>query len=178
MSFWAKLFGRAKKKPKMADAIVTVARGEVGVREIGRTNKGPRVDEYRATTSLSIDYGWPWCAAFVCWVIREAAKLSGLKESDTYKHPTTAAAFAFPGWSLRQDSTTQTKRRPITSVVAGDIVVFTFSHIGIATGHADASGDFPTIEGNTDFAGSREGGGVYEKRRNLSQVKARIRFTV
>jgi hypothetical protein len=34
------------------------------------------------------------------------------------------------------------------------------------------------IEGNTDGAGSREGGSVLRKSRNISQVKARIRFTV
>lgn len=61
-------------------------------------------------------------------------------------------------------------------IKAGDVVIFTFSHIGIATGSPDAKGNVPTIEGNTNGAGSREGDGVYAKSRNISQIRSRIRF--
>jgi len=35
-----------------------------------------------------------------------------------------------------------------------------------------------TVEGNTDSSGSREGGGVFQKRRHLSKIRSRIRFRV
>ena len=58
----------------------------------------------------------------------------------------------------------------------GDIVVFTFSHIGLAVKDADSSGYVVTIEGNTNGAGSREGGSVLEKKRHVSKIRSRIRI--
>ena len=63
-----------------------------------------------------------------------------------------------------------------TRIRAGDIVVFTFSHIGLATDDQDGT-TVRTIEGNTDESGSREGGGVYAKTRRLSQIRSIIRLT-
>jgi hypothetical protein len=57
-------------------------------------------------------------------------------------------------------------------------VVFTFSHIGIAVSPPDEDGNVATVEGNTDAAGSREGGGVYRKSRHVSKIRSRIRFNV
>jgi hypothetical protein len=34
------------------------------------------------------------------------------------------------------------------------------------------------VEGNTDSSGSREGGGVFLKRRHVSVIRSRIRFRV
>ncbi len=51
--------------------ILEIARGEVGVREEGGSNRGPRVREYQDASDLG-GTGWPWCVAFVQWVMREA----------------------------------------------------------------------------------------------------------
>lgn len=158
--------------------IIRIAKGEVGVREIGNTNKGIRVDEYKAATWLNPKKGWPWCAAFVCWVIREALVSSDTKQTKTFKRPRTAGAWDFENWSLAQDKTTWTRKPHRGDILPGDIVVFTFSHIGIAVSAPDKKGRVVTIEGNTDKKGSREGGGVYQKTRNLSQIRSRIRFTL
>jgi hypothetical protein len=56
----------------------------------------------------------------------------------------------------------------------GDIVVFTFSHIGIVD--QDLGDRFTTIEGNTNRAGSREGDGVYCKNRLDQQIRSIIRI--
>jgi hypothetical protein len=56
--------------------------------------------------------------------------------------------------------------------------MFTFSHIGIAVSAPDDDGNVTVAEGNTDTAGSREGGGVYLKSRHLSKIRSRIRFTI
>jgi len=58
----------------------------------------------------------------------------------------------------------------------GDIVCFTFSHIGIALGSPDEAGNLLTCEGNTNAEGLREGDGVYKKTRNISKIRSRIRF--
>ena len=56
----------------IAEKMVSLAREEIGVSEVDGSNCGPRVDEYKAATWLDADKGWPWCAAFICWLVREA----------------------------------------------------------------------------------------------------------
>lgn len=163
---------------RMPAAMVEVARAEIGVEEVNGTNCGPRVDEYKAATWLNPRHGWPWCAAFVCWVVREAAARAGVPFTRTFRRPQTAGAWDFENWSLAQDRSTWTKKPHRGDIGPGDIVVFRFSHIGIAETAPDRNGHLLTIEGNTDAAGSREGGGVWRKRRHVSQIRSRIRFRV
>lgn len=157
----------------LAQKLIAVAKSQVGVMEVGDSNCGPIVDAYKACTWLDPNQGWPWCAAFVCWCVKEAMQGGEW----TFKQPRTASAFGFIDWSLAQDDSTSTKRWPENDIKAGDIVVFKFSHIGIAVEDAK-NGMVSTVEGNTNKAGSREGSGVFPKVRDVAQVKARIRFTV
>lgn len=167
-----------QKAMSLAKEIVRIAKAEVGVREIRDTNCGVRVDEYKAATWLNPKKGWAWCAAFVCWVVREAMASTGVKQTKTFKRPRTAGAWDFENWSLEQDKTTNTKKPHGGDILPGDIVVFTFSHIGIAVSSPNGEGIVKVVEGNTDAAGSREGGGVYLKSRHLSKIRSRIRFTI
>ena len=75
----------------VSEKMVNLARSEIGVSEIDGSNCGPRVDEYKAATWLDPDKGWPWCAAFLCWLIREA--IDG--EDVAFKRPQTAGAWDF-----------------------------------------------------------------------------------
>jgi hypothetical protein len=159
---------------KLSTLIPVIALKEVGTEEVDGTNCGPRVNEYKAATKLDPRESWPWCAAFVDWCVQQAMK-SG---TYTFERPTTAGAWDLPNWSLAQDDSTQTRKSPGNDIQAGDLVIYTFSHCGIALSGSDHAGDFSTVEGNTDPAGSREGGGVFKKVRNTRQVRARIRFTV
>ena len=59
--------------------MVLLAREEIGVSEVDGSNCGPRVDEYKAATWLDPDKGWPWCAAFICWLVREAIEGENVK---------------------------------------------------------------------------------------------------
>ena len=163
-------------KALLPSKIVELARAEIGVEEINGTNCGPRVNEYKAATWLPADKPWPWCAAFVCWLVREALKATGVKETKAFKRPRTAGAWDFENWSLAQDASTQTRKPHKGDIQPGDIVVFTFSHIGICEKGPDKNGMVTTIEGNTDGAGSREGGAVLRKQRRLNQIRSRIRF--
>lgn len=167
--------------PKLPSAIVKIATAEIGVEEVNGSNCGPRVNEYKAATWLDPKHGWPWCAAFVCWVVREALASTGVAETKTFKRPRTAGALDLENWSLAQDDSTNTKAPPRGDIIPGDIVTFKFNtggHVGIAVSTPDKNGYVTTIEGNTNSAGSREGGGVFRKRRNVSEFHGRIRFLV
>ena len=159
---------------KLAAKIVKIARAENGVREIGNTNRGKRVDEYKAATWLDPKQAWPWCAAFVDWVVMKAMETDG---PYTFERPQTAGAWALEDWSMEQDESTNTKRAPGSDIKAGDIVIFKFSHVGFAVG-SPRDDMFASCEGNTDAGGSREGQGVFLKTRKVYQVKTRIRFMV
>ena len=159
----------------LAKTIVELAKKEVGVEEVNGSNCGPRVNEYKAATNLPSTEAWPWCAAFVCWLVREAMTKEG--SAYTFTRPKTAGAWDFENWSLKQDNSTETMRGPGSDIQPGDIVIFKFSHIGICVRGPEA-GRIRTIEGNTDAAGSREGGGVFEKSRSLDSIKTCIRFHV
>jgi hypothetical protein len=161
---------------KLAPKLVELAIGEVGVEEIDGSNCGPRVNEYKAATNLPPTEHWPWCAAFVCWLVREARQACG--GPYTFLRPTTAGAWDLENWSRAQDESTQTRKPPGNDIQPGDILCFTFSHTGVAISVPDKNGDVQTVEGNTDSAGSREGGGVFRKARHLSKIRSRIRLTV
>lgn len=182
MNWFASIIARFSKPvqtpvfPRIDKCLAAIARAEIGVEEVNGTNCGPRVNQYKAATNLPPEEPWPWCAAFVCWVVREALKKCGIRETKTFKRPTTAGAWALINWSWEQDKTTWTKRNPGNDIQPGDIIIYKFSHCGIADGAPNAQGYFRCIEGNTNDSGDREGGAVLSKTRHISQVRARIRF--
>jgi hypothetical protein len=154
--------------------LIAFAREEIGVSEVDGTNCGPRVDQYKAATWLDSNKGWPWCAAFICWLVREAID----EEEVAFKRPRTAGAWDFENWAKQETTNGIELRKPTNEdIKAGDIVVFTFSHIGLAVKDIDSSGYVVTIEGNTNGEGSREGGSVLEKKRHVSQIRSRIRIS-
>lgn len=163
--------------------VASIAESKVGLREKGGANQGPDIqeffnaDSYDPNGSKTGDSGYAWCAAFVCRIVQLAMQKAG--KNFTFQRPTTPGAWDFIRWSLAQDNSTWTKQSPGTDIQRGDIIVFTFSHIGISTSGVDPSDNtFHTVEGNTNSEGSREGDGVYRKVRRTSQVRARIRFQV
>lgn len=163
---------------KLSESIVQIALAEVGTKELGKSNRGPRVDEYQRATWLKPGDWGAWCASFVCWVIREAMKAEGIKETSGFKRPQTAGAFDFERWSLAQDSTTQTRKPCGKDIERGDLVIWSFSHISIALGPPDSKGMLKTVDGNSNAKGSRTGGMVCEPTRHISLVRSRIRFTI
>ena len=161
----------------IATTLADIAHAEIGVEEIDGSNSGPRVEEYQSATNLA-GTGYAWCAAFICWCVREAAIKAGVKFTETFKRPTTAGAWALEAWSLKQDHSTWTLKRPGRDLLPGDLVIYNFSHCGIVRTAPDDTGHFTAIEGNTNHAGSREGGAVWLKWRRTLEVRSRIRFRV
>lgn len=149
--------------------LVSIAKGQVGKREVGN-NGGLAVRSYQSATWLEPG-AWPWCAAFVCWCYQVAAL--GSPECSR-RRPTTPRAFEFEPWGRKHAQVL----KPAAGVLPGDIVVFQFptgGHVGIAV-TASKDGEFSTVEGNTNPAGSREGDGVYQRKRNFAFVRSIIRL--
>lgn len=162
--------------------LIDVARSQVGVREHGR-NTGKSVRMYQAATNLN-GTGWPWCAAFVCWVIQETMKQNpndtkaylGKIKPETWR-PKTAAAYGFEDWARKWDNVTLLG--PTAAWKAGDIITFApMSHVGIVVEDKKImSNRIYTIEGNTNASGGREGDGVFSRDdRRKDQIRKLIRF--
>lgn len=163
----------------MNKLIADIATEEIGVKEQGN-NSGAKIREYQACTTLR-PAAWPWCAAFVCWVIdqwleepRSVAWLNLKTLSPEKWRPRTALAYGFLEWAKDRPSTTEILSDK-AKTRAGDIVVYDFSHVGIVI--RDLGSKIVTVEGNTNGAGSREGDGVYQKTRNKSIARNFIRIT-
>lgn len=164
--------------------LVDLALAEVGVREEGGNNRGPRIVEYQQATWLPPG-PWPWCAAFTCWLIREwlripeVANFFSLRNETSIKawRPQTAGAFDFERWARSRNLRVLNRR---ATARAGDLVVFDFSHIGIVIkDQLQGTATIETVEGNTNGAGlrdSKSGDGVWRKRRPVSTVRSYIRL--
>ncbi len=151
---------------------------ELGVREATGHNDGSRVTEYLMYTGVKT--GNPWCCAFVCFCLGKA------------KIPNPRTAYCpemFPSakviWTRNKitgkSSGYQTSlQHTISQPSSGDVFGIYFPEKGrIAhVGFVDTWGEkyFITIEGNTNEAGSREGDGVFRKRRLISSIYKIARF--
>jgi hypothetical protein len=162
---------------KLSERMVQIALAEVGVSEKPRgSNRGPRVNQYQCATDLEKPLWGAWCAAFVCWVMWQAMVNDG--RVFTFKRMTTAAVRFIKSWSLRQDDSTRTRDEPGLDIKPGDVVIYRFSHTGIAVTAPDTNGCVQVVEGNTNKDGSREGYEVCKQTRKCSAIKTRIRITV
>jgi len=172
---WQRLFVRngESKQPQRgpwATQLLEVAGAEVGTRESGGPNRGPRVDEYLRTVGLDPARGsYPWCAAFVYYCFTRAARLQ------SRHNPCVKTAGCMDHWRRAPAAA----RIAIEDVLSAPQVVlpgaiFIVDH-GRGKGHTGlveriAAGMVHTIEGNTDPGGSREGDGVYRRIRPLSTI--------
>jgi hypothetical protein len=164
-----------------AAELVRIAESQVGVREKGGNNRGPKIAEYQQSTWLPIG-AWPWCAAFTAWCLRETLKNPEARHAAYLRDELhaerwrckDAAAYGWEKWAREK----KLQLLPETArALAGDFVTFDFSHIGIVVKDQlrAGAGVIHTVEGNTDSAGSREGGGVYAKERPWKLIRTLIR---
>lgn len=136
------------------------ATADVGVREASGRNDGPEVERYLAHVGLGP--GYAWCAAFVSYHLDQC----GVRNPRSAWSPAFASV-ADQVWTPRKASRSP---RP------GDVFSIWFAnlgrvgHVGFVTG---LDGNYiNTVEGNTSGPGSREGDGVYARRRQLSKIHA------
>ena len=156
----------------LAEAVAAIAESQVGVRET-KKNGGAKIAEYQRATWLPVG-PWAWCAAFVCWCVRAAMGA----DRYTFPRPETAGAWDFEKWCLSVDDSVKLRKPHKNDIRRGDIVIFSFSHIGIVVADIDEDGMVLTVEGNTNPDGVREGDGVYRKKRHASKIRSVIRFMV
>lgn len=159
--------------------LLRVAESQVGVREVGGNNRGPQIVQYQQATWLK-PAPWPWCAAFTAWCLREALKSPAarfavwLKADGEGWRCKDASSYGWEAWAEKKKLMLlpETERAH-----AGDFVTYDFSHIGIVVADQPFAGQgvIETVEGNTDGAGSREGGGVYRKQRDWKLIRQLIR---
>lgn len=131
---------------------------QIGIEEYGSANAGSSVEKYLKSTNLT--KGYAWCAAFVNWTLEHC----GIK---THK-----SAWS-PSWF---DSMHVVYQNGIGNPRPGDVFGIYFSsknriaHVGFIYEWKEGSKYCITVEGNTNEAGSREGDGVFKKRRLKSQI--------
>lgn len=148
----------------LADAAVTTAISQLGVREIPKgSNAGPEVEIY--LKSIGLGKGYAWCMAFVYWVVSQAALKTAIKNP-----------------LLKTGGVLAQYRACLSLVVKtpqpGDVFIMDF---GRGTGHTGfvekvVGTKIYTIEGNTNDNGSREGDAVCRRKREISSIKAFIRI--
>ncbi|MCY1529195.1 hypothetical protein D9M68_643280 [compost metagenome] len=134
------------------NTILTIARSQIGIREATGNNDGQQVEAYLKVTNLP--KGNPWCVAFISWVFAKAG----------YAQPRTAwSPSLFP-------IAKQTKIiRPAHVFGIYFKALKRIAHAGLVE---EQQGNWiVTIEGNTNVSGSREGDGVYRKRRHVKTIK-------
>lgn len=160
-------------------SIVEIAAREVGVREEGGNNRGVSIERFQKATWLTPG-AWPWCAAFTAYVLQQwlatpegVNYLDGMRADDFRCKD--ASAFGWVKWANQKGLLVLGEREP---ALAGDFVVYDFSHIGIVEKDSDVS-VIATIEGNTNGKGERDsvsGDGVWRKKRPRPLVKNFIRL--
>lgn len=142
---------KIKEESIVRKKIVAIAERELGVREQTGNNDGERVEEY--LRSIQLGKGHAWCGAFVSWIYLKAG-------------------FSKPriGWTPSLFPFRRLTKLPLPGDVFG-IYFPTLKRIAHAGLVEKLSSDWViTLEGNTNLNGSREGDGVYRKRRHKRTI--------
>jgi hypothetical protein len=155
------------------DTFLQLAQNEVGVREVGANNEGPQIVEYQSASWLPPGQ-WPWCAAFIAWVLMRAILTDQNSPITMAQRCKDARAYGWEEWAKKQNLEMFPESH---NCLPGDIITFDFSHIGIVV--QDDGGFIQTIEGNTNGRGDRDselGDGVWKKTRRRELIKTIIRL--
>ncbi len=153
------LIGLSVENPR--DRVKKIYTAELGVRELSGQNDGERVEMYLA--SVGHKKGAPWCAAFVSWVFQTAGVIA-VKSAWSPSW--------FPESKIIYTRGTAGNQIPLPADVFG--IYFQnlkrIAHVGFIDDWQQSTSFTITVEGNTNDVGSREGDGVYRKRRLKNQV--------
>lgn len=155
---------------EFTEKLLEVAAKEVGVMEqpLG-SNRGPRVDEYLRSVGLDPTKGsWPWCAAFCYWCFRTALSDIYVPLDPKIEIPPRTAG-VIDHWS----KTRGYKYGPNTNPIP--VGAFFLIDEGHGLGHMGIvevvnKDVLTTIEGNTNEDGSRNGVGVFRRKRRLTEI--------
>lgn len=145
-------------KISKGEIVGNVFRSQIGVRELTGHNDGVKVETYLRSTGLG--KGNPWCAAFVHWCFERG----GVKNGITAWSPTSVNKNNIVWFNKKF-----TRGPPEQA----DVFSLYFPHLG-RIGHTGfvekdlGNNMYQTVEGNTNDALSRDGDGVYRKKRSYN----------
>lgn len=163
---------------QLRDKVRQIYTSQLGVRE-KQVNSGPEVEQFLRYVKLP--KGNPWCAAFVCWVYGEADVRNPRTgwSPDLFRNDKVIWTSAEPGTRKRDSRRPQNgvpEQQPRTADVFG--IYFPekgrIAHVGFVDEWNDPW--LITVEGNTNLSGSREGDGVYRKRRLVRSIYKVARY--
>lgn len=155
---------------------LAIAALEVGVREEPPgSNRGPRVDQYVMSVGLNPGGGFSWCAAFTYFCFDEAAKAMGIP------NPLVKTGGVLDHWHKAAENSPARRiaaadARLFIEDLPGTIFIMAFAgglgHTGLVESVSDSTDGkvLVTIEGNTNIDGSREGIGVFRRKRSLKSI--------
>ncbi|GAA5036649.1 hypothetical protein GCM10011506_30010 [Marivirga lumbricoides] len=155
----------AEFKNQQRQCLQQVYNSQIGVREQGGANRGTQVEQYLA--SVGFAPGYAWCAAFISWCYQQVG----------IEHPKNAWV---PSYALERNLIYKRGEFIKQLPQQGDLFLIWYerlkrpAHIGFVD---QWQGKWViTVEGNTNNDGSREGDGVYRKRRLQKQIWAVSNF--
>lgn len=168
--------------------LLKIARADVDKVESGK-NQGEWIKKLWPATNYPSGYveHAPYCAAGVCYCVREWLRLhmahaalgfGSFDEAERWRCKS-PAAFGWLEWAKLPVNVERGVRvlNPNAILHAGDLVIYSFSHIEIvADDDGTPEGPFVAIGYNTNAAGSRDGEGCFEKPRHRGGVKSFIRL--
>ncbi len=174
---------------ELRQRLVDLARRDVGKTEQSK-NHAPWIEKLWSSTSYGPD-GYanrePYCAAGVTYnvkqwlqdeVVRQAFGFKTEQEAEAWRCKSASAYRDDHSWLNWAKQAKGVQILPRFCILhAGDLVVYTFSHIELVTNDDNTvSGPFVAIGYNTNAAGSRDGEGCFEKPRSRDNVLAFIRL--
>lgn len=183
--------------PSIPAAPLQALLAEIAERELGHeesprgSNRGADLVKYFAADGYDpredgakADEGYPWCAAEVTWCVQEWVRqlgAKGLTLPKSFRAPHLSAAWDFQAWGQKNGCTVFAPPLPgvlpgaLRRPARGDIVVFTFSHVGIVRTPRPGR-VFDTVEGNANPEGGRDGYGVFPLTRRWDQARCFVRL--
>lgn len=154
--------GIPETRERRIEKVIRVAQGTIGWRE-EPGNSGPLVDKILASVGLKGSRA-PWCAAWVVYVGDEAFG----REQNPYPRSAWSPDFVkAPDWNRGRG----TRPGPADTFGIYFQSLGRVAHTGLVEKLEGRM--VVTIEGNTNDDGSREGDGVYRKRRPLDTMLAK-----
>lgn len=160
--------------------LIEIHRRNVGKVEVTK-NRAPWLKTLWSATSYpnGMDNREPYCAAGMCWGLREWLKLPAVLAALNMTAAAaekwrckSAGAFAWGHWARDKGLLMLDEN---DNFHTGDIVIFRRSHIEIYVDDLPG-GKFTAIGYNTNSAGSRDGEGCFEKPQHRGDIKEVIRI--
>lgn len=144
--------------------LVNTAKSYLYVREI-KPNRSLEIDMFNKNVGATL--GSPWCASYMSFIF----------DSLNYFNPHSAWS---PNFTKNGEIIYKKNYKNNKKILPGDVVTFYYSNLG-RVGHVGMvvrveDNIIYTIEGNTNGSGSRDGDGVYLKKRNLDKIYMIIRY--